>query len=547
MQRLLVALLFACLATSPSLGQIHIFPALDTPNAWTGTNTFNGVTSFPGGISGGISPATPGGATLGTSLFPYSSVFVGNAAVNNIQITGTSTAPRTFTLPDANSNPVQPSACAANAFDISISGTGVIACAPAVVASSAPANQFATSISAAGVLGYSQPSFANISGTLSLAGAVFPNQGTTTTVLHGNATGNLSFGPVAPGDTTGTTGTGTVFALSASPVFTTPTLGDALATSVTATSGVPFTGLSGSSNNVQINLGRASTELNLAIPQGNGFYFTNSDLAAGDFVIRNLTAARKIYLGTGTSGASVAVTNGGINLYTATGTLPATISNDTTGGINLTPNGGPAWEIVNSGNLFSLPGKTINLEGATSGIITLQVPAIAGSNVLTFPAVTDTLVAKATTDTLTNKTIGSPIDGITCVSLCVPILVQHLTLTGQTGAIVTTTLFSTGNGTGGTPGSGVYRVTVDLFMTAVGTGGTFQPVIRWNNGAANQICSQSTVSVTSLGNTELASGNGASCTFTAAASTNITYEVSNNAVTGTPAYTLALRVEYLGT
>ena len=39
-------------------------------------------------------------------------------------------------------------------------------------------------------------SYSKISGTLSLAGSVFANQGTTTTLLHGNASGNLSFGAV---------------------------------------------------------------------------------------------------------------------------------------------------------------------------------------------------------------------------------------------------------------------------------------------------------------------------------------------------------------
>ena len=49
-------------------------------------------------------------------------------------------------------------------------------------------------------------------------------------------------------------------------------------------------------------------------------------------------------------------------------------------------------------------GATFN--GSTSGTITVLATAIAGSNSLTLPAATDTLVGKATTDTLTNKTIN---------------------------------------------------------------------------------------------------------------------------------------------
>ena len=53
--------------------------------------------------------------------------------------------------------------------------------------------------------------------------------------------------------------------------------------------------------------------------------------------------------------------------------------------------------------------SSVIIAGNTSGSVTLSAPAISGSSVLTLPASTDTLVGKATTDTLTNKTLGASV------------------------------------------------------------------------------------------------------------------------------------------
>jgi hypothetical protein len=53
--------------------------------------------------------------------------------------------------------------------------------------------------------------------------------------------------------------------------------------------------------------------------------------------------------------------------------------------------------------------SAIVVAGDVSGSITLQAPSAAGSGTLTLPVATDTLIGKATTDTLTNKTLTSPV------------------------------------------------------------------------------------------------------------------------------------------
>ena len=70
------------------------------------------------------------------------------------------------------------------------------------------------------------------------------------------------------------------------------------------------------------------------------------------------------------------------------------------------------------------PVASFAFSGSTSGTTTVQATAVAGTTTLTLPAATDTLVGKATSDTLTNKTLTSP-------TITTP--TQRLTLNAQTG------------------------------------------------------------------------------------------------------------------
>lgn len=64
--------------------------------------------------------------------------------------------------------------------------------------------------------------------------------------------------------------------------------------------------------------------------------------------------------------------------------------------------------------------RSIKLDGATSGSVTIAVPAVAGANTWTVPAATDTAVGKATTDLLTNKTLTAPVINGTSTGTGIP-------------------------------------------------------------------------------------------------------------------------------
>ena len=98
--------------------------------------------------------------------------------------------------------------------------------------------------------------------------------------------------------------------------------------------------------------------------------------------------------------------------------------------------------------------SSISVAGDTSGSITIAAPAVAGSGTLTLPVATDTLIGKATTDTLTNKTLTSPV--LTAPALGTPASGVLTNCTGvpaaalPAGSVLQVVTFQTGAGATGT-------------------------------------------------------------------------------------------------
>ena len=84
------------------------------------------------------------------------------------------------------------------------------------------------------------------------------------------------------------------------------------------------------------------------------------------------------------------------------------------------------------------PVANLGFSGSTSGTTTVQATAVAGTTTLTLPAATDTLVGKATADTLTNKILTSPtISSATISSPTITTPTLRLALNAQTGTTYT--------------------------------------------------------------------------------------------------------------
>ena len=156
------------------------------------------------------------------------------------------------------------------------------------------------------------------------------------------------------------------------------------------------------------------------------------------------------------------------------------------------------------------PVASFAFSGSTSGTTTVQATAIAGTNTLTLPATTsDTLVGKATTDTLTNKTLTSPTINSAKINLALNAQTgtTYTLVASDSGKLVTTSnasavtvtippsLFTSGEQINvQSIGAGITTFAAGSGVTITSTGATSAaPKLRAQYSACTIVCTASNV------------------------------------------------------
>jgi hypothetical protein len=154
------------------------------------------------------------------------------------------------------------------------------------------------------------------------------------------------------------------------------------------------------------------------------------------------------------------------------------------------------------------PLASLAFSGSTSGTTTVQATAIAGTNTLTLPPTSnDTLVGRATTDTLTNKTLTAPVINTAKINLALNAQTgtTYTLVAADSGKLVTSSnaspvvitippsIFAAGEQINvQSIGAGLTSFVAGVGVTITSTGATSAaPVLRAQHSAATIICTAS--------------------------------------------------------
>jgi hypothetical protein len=189
----------------------------------------------------------------------------------------------------------------------------------------------------------------------------------------------------------------------------------------------------------------------------------------------------------------------------------------------------------------------ITLSGATSGTTVLQASSVAGAgNSVSLPTISDTLVGRNTTDTLTNKTLTSPaisgptittpVQGAACQGNCIVTVPGYARAVSQTAAIGATTIFTTGGA------DTLYAVNLSVNCRSASASATVLGNIIWTDVSGTvQTAPSTTATCTTL---NINAQGGMAVSIQAKAGTNIQY---STAITNTPTYDVRVAVTQQGT
>jgi len=289
---------------------------------------------------------------------------------------------------------------------------------------------------------------ASVPSFLSISGSPITSSGTLAITLSGTAL------PITSGGTGSTTSTGSgSVVLANGPTLNTPVLGVATGTSISLTGNInsgslTFTGSTSGIITIQPQAAAGSYNFNLPTTSGTSGQVLTSQGGSTAMTwttptigtVTSVSATVPTFLSisgspitsSGTlaitySGTALPVANGGTGSVTSTGSGSVVLANTPT---LITPNLGAATGVsINlTGNINS---NTISLSGITSGIITIQPQAIAGTYNFNLPVSAGTSGQVLTsqggnTNAMTWSTVGS--GTVTSVSATVP---SFLSITGS--------------------------------------------------------------------------------------------------------------------